>query len=259
MARELEQPEAEKTWGAPHQCYLLPVSLHLHPGSFCSASFHLPIIPWCSLILTMLLCPQVFPCLGHLPDQLPLSLNIIRVDCSPIILKYNRKFPEQVRETETHSPLLPPVTSPSSAHGICREALGLSRYLLSMVCILGGSTKHSPVTHSSCKEVKTQGLFPLNSTVPLLSTWMIRSDFSKALYLAKFREIFSKVAESTPVTHRPLFFCISRSDCTTWWEGSIPRKHFHFQICRNSHPTPPPNLILKNRTELAKIFRRKLV
>lgn len=72
-----------------------------------------------------------------------------------------RKFPEQVRETQTHSPLLPPVTSPSSSHGTCREALGLSRYLLSTVCTRGGSTRHSPVTHSSCKEVKTQGLFPL--------------------------------------------------------------------------------------------------
>lgn len=119
-----------------------------------------------------------------------------------------------------------PETSPCSAHSICRGGLGLSQYLLSVVCILGGAAQGTAPSHTAAARDENSRVFSsLNSEVPLLSTWTIRSEFSKALYLGKFRQISSKVAESTPVSHKPSFCCFSRSGCTTQKKCGIKKKN----------------------------------
>lgn len=70
------------------------------------------------------------------------------------------KPPKQVRETGTHSLLL------LTAYGIYRRALQLSK-----------SYKEAARGENS------EAFSSMNSVLPLLSTWMITFDFSKAPYL----------------------------------------------------------------------------
>lgn len=143
--------------------------LLLHSVPYGSSSSLLPPILQCIPALTMILSLQApLPWSPSWPAP-----SLLEHEQGGFLLHHlqvwQRKSPQQVRETHTHSLLLLTETTPSSAYGVCRGVVGLS-----------------PLHKEAAKGENSEAFSSMNSMLPLLSTWTITFDFSRALYVAQF-------------------------------------------------------------------------